>query len=225
VVAEARAARVDALVLGGDVALGPLPSETLQYLLGLDLPLHCVRGNCDRGMLESLQGEIRDRMPAAARECLRWAANRLSAEMLDWMRSWPLTAQLGDVLFCHATPRDDNEIFVASTPEAAVAPSFAGCPACTVVCGHTHMQFDRQVVGIRVWNAGSVGMPFGAPGADWLLVGDRIEFRHTAYDLEAAARLVRNTQYPAAQQFAEQGILQPRNAAEMEHAFLEIGLR
>jgi predicted phosphodiesterase len=34
-----------------------------------------------------------------------------------------------------------------------------------VVCGHTHMQFDRWVGDARVVNAGSVGMPFGEPGA------------------------------------------------------------
>src|SRR3712207_7776889 len=40
-----------------------------------------------------------------------------------------------------------------------------------VVCGHTHMQFDRTVDDIRIVNAGSVGMPFAAPGAYWLLLG------------------------------------------------------
>jgi predicted phosphodiesterase len=29
-----------------------------------------------------------------------------------------------------------------------------------VVCGHTHMQFDRAIGGVCVVNAGSVGMPF-----------------------------------------------------------------
>ena len=33
------------------------------------------------------------------------------------------------------------------------------------------MQFDRMVGKTRVLNAGSVGMPFGEPGAYWLLLG------------------------------------------------------
>jgi len=242
VMAEARAAGVEAVVLGGDVALGPMPAEALACLRGLGLSLHCVRGNCDRGMLESLDGEIQDRMPEAAEASLRWAARQLDAEMLDWMRSWPLAINLDGVLFCHATPRDDNEIFVASTPAEAVAPAFAECSAPSVVCGHTHMPFDRAIGATRVINAGSVGMPFGASGADWLLVGaavrqagrgakprgaphPSIEFRHTLYDFAAAAERVRRTQYPQAQEFADRDILHPRAAGEMERLFREHGVR
>ena len=52
---------------------------------------------------------------------------------------------LGDVLFCHATARNDTEIFTRATPEDRVLPMFEGIDAPLVVCGHTHMQFDRTI--------------------------------------------------------------------------------
>ena len=71
------------------------------------------------------------------------------------------------------------------------------------------MQFDRMIGSTRVVNAGSVGMPFGAPGADWLLLGPDVELRHTAYDLTSAAERIRSSRYPQAEDFAAHNILQP----------------
>ena len=126
---------------------------------------------------------------------------------------------MGEVLFCHATPRSDTEIFTRLTPEDHLLPVFAHLSTSLVVCGHTHMQFDRTVGDLRVVNAGSVGMPFGEPGAHWLLVGSGVEFRRTSYDLESAARRVRSTRYPEAAQFADRSILRPPSEAEMLKAF------
>ena len=80
------------------------------------------------------------------------------------------------MLFCHATPQNDVDVFTERTPEERVAPCFAGVDADLVVCGHTHMQFDRTIAGVRVVNAGSVGMAYEeAPGAYWALLGPDVE--------------------------------------------------
>ena len=116
--------------------------------------------------------------------------------------SWPLSLTLdrpgvGDILFCHATPSDDNEIFTHATPEDSLVSRFSGLAVETVVCGHTHMQFDRVVGGVRVINAGSVGMPFGQTGAFWLRIeGDDFALRRTEYDLDEATRVVEASGYP-----------------------------
>src|ERR1700704_6307302 len=92
----------------------------------------------------------------------------------------------------HATPRNDTECFTRLTPENRLAPDIAGVNASTVICGHTHMQFDRMVGGVRVVNAGSVGAPFAPPpGAHWLLLGPGVHLRHTAYNLTTAAARMR----------------------------------
>ncbi len=101
-------------------------------------------------------------------------------------------------------PRRTNPRFTIAD---CLVPVFEGTNAALVVCGHTHMQFDRMIAGVRVVNAGSVGMPIGRPGADWLLLGPEVQLRHTAYDLEKAAARIRETAYPQAQKFAETCVL------------------
>jgi hypothetical protein len=88
-----------------------------------------------------------------------------------------------------------------------------------VVCGHTHMQFDRMVGRTRVVNAGSVGMPFGQSGADWLLLGPDAQLQHTPYDLANAAERIRGTKFPWPEDFATRYVLQPPSATEMLDVF------
>ena len=81
------------------------------------------------------------------------------------------------------------------------------------------MQFDRTIGDVRVVNAGSVGMPFGTAGADWLLLGPGVELRHTSYDLAAAAARIRTTAYPMADEFAASYVLNPPTEDAMLKAF------
>ena len=129
------------------------------------------------------------------------------------------------MLFCHATPRSENEVFTSKTAEDRLLPIFDGLGASVVVCGHTHMQFDRMVGNVRVVNAGSVGMPFGEPGADWLLLGSDVQLRHTSYGLQAAADRIRATSYPQAQDFAEWNVLRPPSEEEMLKVFSRVELK
>src|SRR4029077_595949 len=130
-----------------------------------------------------------------------------------------------DVMFCHATPRNDTDVFTRLTPEAALLPVFDGTTSRVVVCGHTHMQFDRMVGEVRVVNAGSVGMPFGEPGARWLVLGPDIEMRNTLYDFAIAAERIRATGYPQAEAYAAGNVLQPPREAEMLEMFTRAGLK
>jgi diadenosine tetraphosphatase ApaH/serine/threonine PP2A family protein phosphatase len=129
------------------------------------------------------------------------------------------------VLFCHATPRDENEIFLRSTPEQVLIPIFEPLDVSLVVCGHTHMQFDRTIGRIRVVNAGSVGMPFSEPGAYWLLLGPGVEPRRTTYDFAKAAERIRDSRYPQAQEFAANNVLQPPSEATMLELFEKVALK
>jgi predicted phosphodiesterase len=220
---DVRTAGVDSIVIGGDVVPGPLPRETLACLEALEIPVRFLHGNGESAVLAELAGKD-STVPAPFRELIRWSARQLEPEQQRSMARWPSTVrvaipELGDVLFCHATPRSDTEIFTRLTPEERVAPALAGVDAPLVICGHTHMQFDRMVGSIRVLNAGSVGMPFGEPGAYWLLLGPDVQFRHTTYDLADAADRIRRTSYPQAAEFATRDILKPRTEQEMLDAF------
>jgi len=164
------------IVLGGDHVYGPYPAETLALLRGLGPRAVWLRGNCDRELSEPGAG------PASV-DVLDWVRARLAPEDVVFLHGLPPSLELDGTLYCHATPLDDVDFFHADTPEAEVAPAFAAVAAGTVVCGHSHRQFDRRIGGCRVVNAGSVGMPAeDEPGAYWTLLGDRVEQRHTAYD-------------------------------------------
>jgi predicted phosphodiesterase len=74
-------------------------------------------------------------------------------------------------------------IFTRESPDARVRALLVDVIDSLVVCGHTHMQFDRTVDGVRIVNAGSVGLPYGTADACWALVEDgEVEFRRTTYD-------------------------------------------
>ncbi len=224
VLQEVSRLRVDQIVIGGDVLPGPMPRETLALLKELDRRVEFIQGNGEVAVLDCLTGRV-PRVPDQYQSTLRWVAGETSDSHVQWISSWPKTfrttiAGLGEVLFCHATPRNENEIFIKSTPEIILLPVFASAEANVVICGHTHMPFERVVGDTRVANAGSVGMPFGEAGADWLLLSSSgLEFHHTAYNLADAAEQVRRTQYPQAEEFAARSILEPPSREEMLKIF------
>jgi len=230
VVREVRQARVDGVIVGGDLLPGPMPRETLTLLRDLDVPVQWIFGNGEVAVLEAMAGRIPAKVPEQFRPLIDWTARQLQAEDGQLISGWPLTLRtgvrgLGEVLFCHATPRNEDEIFTRLTSEAALLAAFDGAGVSLVVCGHTHMQFDRMVGGTRVVNAGSVGMPFGEPGAYWLLLGPDVELRKTRYDLASAADRIRRTSYPQAEEFAARNVLQPPTEQQMLDAYSKVEIR
>jgi predicted phosphodiesterase len=222
---DVRSAGVEHLVVGGDVLPGPMPAESLARLLDLDIPVQFIQGNGDREVIAPT-----GTLPEAYLESMRWNAEQLSAEDVRRIAGWPPTLRVavdgvGEVLFCHATPRNDVEIFTRLTPDEPLLPIFGALGVPLAVCGHTHMQFDRTIGTVRVVNAGSVGMPFGEPGAYWLLLGPDVQLRRTPYDLDAAAARIRATSCPTAEEFAARNVLQPPSEQDILAAFTNAGLK
>ena len=167
----------DVVVVGGDFVLGPWPQETYDRLRSLEGDVRFIRGNADREVAQEEPGR-------APRELMEFVRERLQEEALEFLRSLPLTVSIGRVLFCHATPRNDEEIFTRISSDERWREALAGVDADVVVCGHTHVQFDRRVGDVRLVNAGSIGMPYeDQPGAYWgVLDGTEVELRRTAYE-------------------------------------------
>lgn len=224
VLREIRRAQIDLIVIGGDVLPGPMPRETLECLQAVDLPVQFIQGNGEREVLAQRAGAETGAIPEQYREAMHWVAEQLTPEHVRWITTWPKTLRFemveqGRVLFCHATPRSDSEIFTRLTPEERLLPVFEKLDVSLVICGHTHIQFDRTIAGVRIVNAGSVGMPFGEPGAYWLLLAPEVQLRRTDYDLAKAADRIRATGYPQAQEFAARNVLQPPSKEEMLEIF------
>jgi predicted phosphodiesterase len=230
VLAEVRLAVADSILLGGDVVPGPMPRETLSLLRALDLPVLAIHGNGDREALNARAGRPLASVPEAFHWMITHTADQMTADDERWMAAWPSTRRvpvegIGEVFLCHATPRNDLEIFTRLTPDEKLRPIFEPLGVPLVVCGHTHMQFDRSIGRTRVVNAGSVGMPFQEPGAYWLLIGPDVRLRRTDYDLEEAAARIRASGYPQAEEFAARNVLRPPSEQEMLDLFTRFELR
>lgn len=209
VLAEPDVQRADLLVLTGDIASGPQPVETLDLLVSLGERAVWVRGNADRELVEFARGEGGE----APDRVTPWAAEQLRPDQVELLAAAPPTvtldlAGLGPVLFCHATPRDDEEMVLVDSPITRWAEVFTGVPdeVRTVVCGHTHMAFARQVDRRLVVNAGSIGMPYGEPGPHWaLLDAGGAQLRRTAVDADALAdRVVAGSSFDGVAAWADE---------------------
>jgi putative phosphoesterase len=230
VLQDVRQAQVELVVVGGDIVPGPMPRETLACLLNLEIPVRFIQGNGEIDALAEMAGSSAARVPEQYRGIVSWSAQQLYPEYEHLLAGWPKTLRVeiegfGEVLFCHATPRDDNEIFTRLTSKERLLPIFEGLGVSLVICGHTHMQFDRMIGRVRVVNAGSVGMPFGEPGADWLLLDSGVRLRHTTYDLTKAAERIQQTDYPQARDFVTNYLLQPPSEEKMLAVFSPAALK
>lgn len=215
----------DLILVGGDIVPGPMPRATLERLLAIGDTMRYIRGNCEREVVAAFDGlPPRPGTSEEVSERMHWTARQLERSQRDFLAQLPEQATfsvdgLGEILFCHGSPRSDEEIITAATPEERLREMLVGVRQHVVVCGHTHMQFDRTVDGIRIVNAGSVGMPYGNAGAYWLLLGPEIMLRSTVYDLEDAAARIRASGFPQAQDFAENNVLKPATEAEVITVF------
>jgi putative phosphoesterase len=189
VLAEPDVRSADRIVLTGDLAAGPLPVPTLDLLASLGERAVWVRGNADRENMP-IRPDQRSRLDAL-----------------------PLTVTLdirgpGRTLFCHATPRDDEEVVLVDSRLARWRDvlSTVDDEVTTIVCGHTHMPFVRLVDRRLVVNPGSVGMPYGSVGGHWALLGPGtgVALRRTVFDVDAAcARIAAESGDPDAAQWAD----------------------
>lgn len=221
---------IDEVVVGGDVFPGPMSNEALSVLDHLEPPVRYLRGNGDREVLEIARGGDGTRIPEAYRHATRWVAKRLDPDLQDRISTWPDSIELdveglGRVLFCHATPRSDSEIITERSADERLLEVCQQREGRLVVCGHTHMQFDRTVGDLRVINAGSIGMAYGGSAAGWLTLGPDVELRQTPYDLGDAARRIRATSFPQAEEFVTHYVESSPAAREMLDLFAKAELR
>jgi putative phosphoesterase len=195
VLAEVAHESFDLVVICGDVASGPLPVETLDHLMALP-NARFLHGNADRSLVAGYDGTTKPRLAGPAAD---WCAAQLSKRHRDFLASFPDEVRLevdglGRILFCHGSPRGDEEMMTSATPEGRLREMTAGSDADVIVCGHTHMQFDRVVDGVRIVNP-----------------------RRTDYDRESAAARIGKSSWPDAAGFARDNVVSvPGVAAAME---------
>jgi putative phosphoesterase len=225
VLAEPEVQAAERIVLTGDIAAGPQPVATLDTLRSLGDKVVWVRGNADRELVMAARGGAVSIPDAIA----GWAGQQLRDDQVELLDKAPEQvtldlAGLGKVRFCHATPRNDEEVVLVDSRLERWTEVFEGLDEDirTVVCGHTHMPFQRLAYGRLVVNPGSVGMPYGRPGAHWALLGEgeSVTLRRTEYDYdEACARIAAESTYPQAAEWADEYVRARNSDADAIEAF------
>jgi predicted phosphodiesterase len=212
---------IDGIVVAGDVVSGPLVRESLELLAARPERCWWIRGNGEREAVAAFDGEsVTDDPPGRA---AAWSAGALDQRWRDELARWPVSVEVDGVVFCHGSPRRDDEIITRATPDPVLQQALGDADGRLVVAGHTHQQFVRLRDDRPVYaNAGSVGMPYeGRPGAFWMVVDDgRPGPRETAYDIQAAARELRASGSPDVEDHLNHALLAPLSA-EWVTAFLE----
>jgi putative phosphoesterase len=198
------------IVVTGDHAAGPQPVAVLDRLIALGDRAVLVRGNADRELVAAVDGDAAEIPDPIVPSAARHLAHR--PDLVAALRGLPHPVTLdvagfGAVLFCHGTPRDDEEVVLVDTRPQRWLEALADVPTQvrTVVCGHTHMPFLRLVDTRLVVNPGSVGMPYGGAGAHWtLLRAGRVTFGVASFDLDAARRQIAvGSDYPDVDEWTE----------------------
>ena len=212
VLAEIEREQPDLIVSCGDLTWGPLPEETYELARGLNARF--VRGNADRAVLEEVSETEKE----------QWMQARHTDEMRAFLAGFEEHVVvhvdgLGAVRFCHGSPRTDEECVTPETPEERVREFSQGVEQRVIVTGHVHIQFDREVAGIRSVNSGSVGLPYeGRPGAYWAMLGPDVELRRTEYDIEETIERYRASRQPGVEQIVEMMVEPPEPREVIDHA-------
>lgn len=193
VIADAREAGADAWLLGGDYCLmGAQPAAVLDRLESLPPDTVWLRGNTERWVEHP---ESEDIPLEPIRDAALWVQGAIGADSVRELAALPDCVHhvpfdgAGVTVFCHASPGSDMVGFTdkeAATDGEAAANDYE---ANTIVCGHTHIQFTREVGVIQVVNPGSVGMPFdGDQRAAYALLSPdgSFDLRHAEYDVDKA---------------------------------------
>jgi putative phosphoesterase len=201
VLADLEKTHPDAVVLGGDLALGgPHPIEVVDRLRELGWP--SVRGNTDEALDES-------RLPENARSGFLAQAAARTREMVGperaaWLIGLPLEWRGDGTVVMHATPGDCWSIVLHDAPDEKLQEVYGALGVPTSVYGHIHHAYVRRLDGLTVANTGSVSLSLdGDTRACYAIFEDGdIRHRRIEYDIESVAADYEKIGYPNAAEYA-----------------------
>jgi predicted phosphodiesterase len=156
------------LLVAGDIVFpGPEPVETWRRLSGAGAVM--VQGLTDRALATLDPAGLHPRSDHERERIERMRATRdaLGELILQRIRRLPTHTRIpledgGELLLVHGSPVDPAEALTHDMSDDEINALLGDDPADVVVCGASHVPFDRMVAGVRIVNVGSVGE---APGA------------------------------------------------------------
>lgn len=193
----------DAVVNGGDLAYGgPHPREAMDSLMRGGYPT--VLGNTDVWIAG---------MESGGGETVAWARRQLEPRHEAFIRGLPRAHRIDPpggppLVVFHATPTSLSDLIVPDAPEEVVEKVFEQARARTVVYGHIHKAYVREVGGGMIVNTGAVGFPFdGIPKPSFAILRLdagrwRAENVRVTYDHESVAKELTASTHPEGRVFA-----------------------
>jgi predicted phosphodiesterase len=212
VIRDLRRVSPDLVVQAGDlVANGLRPAQVLDRVRELGWP--GVLGNTDEMLwrpeqfaeLEARMPKLRVQLSVLFHTLAPATLARLGKGHLEWLRGLPRAWNMGNVAIVHAAPQDLWRAPLVDSRDSELKETYRDLGADVVCYGHIHRPFVRSLVGFKVCNTGSVGMPYdGDPRASYLIVDDgRPEIRRVEYDLAQEINQLRASDYPLKEWLAE----------------------
>lgn len=197
---------VKKVIVGGDLAWGPEPRQVMDLLMEYKNEFYFISGNADREVAFRYGKE--QGLDDIVAELNHWCADQLTGEHIHFLKNLSEKISiniegLGETLFVHGSPRNDEEAIRVNTPIEEIRPMIKNVSQNIIVCGHTHIQFDRTIDQTRIINAGSVGLQSRADGACWVLLGPDVECKITRYDTKEAAKRILQSNFPYKEEFAD----------------------
>jgi predicted phosphodiesterase len=163
VLATAERRGYDKLLVAGDLCFpGPSPLGTFRRLTQAGAV--CVQGAGDRALATLDVAGLRAKTPheKARLDRLAEVRSELGEPILARIARLPPTVRLplddgGELVLVHGSPADPLEPLSHDMTDEEISALLGDDPADLVVCGGSHVPFDRVVSGVRVINVGSVG--------------------------------------------------------------------
>ena len=205
VLADIDSVKPDAVYCLGDlVGYGARPNEVIDLIRARGIPT--IVGNYDGGV-----GSDRDDCGCAykdegererGQQSLIWTRSVVTAAHKEFLRGLPFDIRLDlegvRIRLVHGSPRRINEYLFEDRDERSLERIARAAECDMLVFGHTHKPWLRQIAGVWMVNAGSVGKPKdGDPRACWALLtissGQtlNVKFRRVDYDVASMASAIR----------------------------------
>lgn len=169
-VATAQQSFAKVLVAGDIVFPGAQPLETWKTLTRMNAVM--VQGVTDKALatLDPEKIVAKTDFEKKRLERMKQVRTELGDIILERLKRLPPTVRIAmedgrEIVLVHGSPADPAEPMEHDMTDEELLAHVADDPADIVVCGMTHVPFDRSVSGVRILNVGSVGeAPDGEPG-------------------------------------------------------------
>jgi predicted phosphodiesterase len=151
------------LLVAGDVVFpGPEPLETWRRLMATRAVL--VQGLTDTALATLDPTEIRakNEHERLRLERMRTVRTELGEIILERLKRLPTHVRFPledgrELLLVHGSPVDPGEALTSDMSDPEMMALVGDDPADVVVCGMSHVPFDRELDGVHIINVGSIG--------------------------------------------------------------------